>query len=256
MSDRRGGFAAVLAFSFCALAAVVAGCSEEGKLIDVPLATRAVAYDQLNVVDTSATTVAFTARFKVLVHAANPCEARHVLLELSRTGPTSTPTYVIKPVARYNADDAGVNLPAGESDTTITLTVNSLVIANQGAYPFEVVSAGGPLFALSVDSTMHAPVASTIRFQVKVEDRLTASPVAGATVALDSLTVGGGVAPISSTTSDGGGLATFDVASTAAVGVESVRYQVTVTSGSNTVVMPVRAAPARGQSRERIFVRI
>ena len=55
---------------------------------------------------------------------------------------------------------------------------------------------------------------------------------------------------------DGSGLFTFDVPSTAPEGLDAIRYRVTVTNGSDQAVVDVRDAPARGQSRERVTVRI
>ena len=236
----------------------MAGCSQEGKLIDVPLSVRGVAYDERSIADTSTVAIFFTTRFKVQVHASNPCEAKHVLLELSRVGPTSNPIYVIRPVARYNADDACVNDPPGSSDTTVVLTINSVSVANAGSIPFIVDNVEGPDFPLAIDSTFHTPVASTMRFRVKVEGRATGSAIAGATVQLDSLSiVGGGVGPIGSpVVTDALGLAIIDVPSSVPVGEDAFRYQVTVTNGTDVHVMPVRGAAARGQSIERVYIRI
>ena len=49
------------------LALLSAGCAQEGKLIDVPLAVRAVAYDERAVADTSTIAIFFQMRFKVQV---------------------------------------------------------------------------------------------------------------------------------------------------------------------------------------------
>src|SRR6185503_12278137 len=115
-----------------------------------------------------------------------------------------------------------------------------------------------PLFPFAVDSTFHVPVPQTMRFRVKVEGIATGTAIAGATVQLDSLSiVGGGVGPIGSpVVTDALGLAIIDVPSSVPVGQDAFRYQVTVTNGTDVRVMPVRDAPARGQSIERVYVRI
>ena len=252
MSERVRGLAAALFLGLLA-----AGCAQEGRLIYAPLAVRSVAYDERSIADTSTVAIFFTTRFKIQVHGANACEISRVQLELSRVGPAAAPVYVIRPMARYNADDPCTNAGTVEGDTTITLTVNSVSVPNAGSIPFLINNAEGPEFSILVDSTMHVPTPATIRFRVKVEDRGDASAVAGATVALDSLSiVGGGVGPIGTATTDALGLATFDVSSTVPVGTDAFRYRVTVTNGTSTLVMPVRDAPARGQSIERVFVRI
>ena len=240
------------------LALLAAGCAQEGKLIDVPVAVRGVAYDELSIADTSTVAIFFSIRFKVQVHATNPCERRHVLLELSRTGSTSNPVYIIRPVARYNTDDACMSEAPGASDTTITLTINSISVSNAASLPIVVDNSEGPNFPFAVDSTFHVPVPSTMRFRVKVESLTDASAIAGASVQLDSLSiVGGGVGPIGApVVTDALGLATIDVPSTVPVGTNAFRYQVTVTNGADVRVMQVRDAPARGQSIERVFVRI
>ena len=96
---------------------------------------------------------------------------------------------------------------------------------------------------------------ATIQFRVKVEDRALAAAVAGATVALDSLSiVGGQVGPIGTATTNGLGIATFDVASTVAKGKDAFRYRVTVTDTTNTHVMVVRVAPARCRIPEAVVI--
>jgi hypothetical protein len=252
VSERRLG---LIAFALCAVLAVAAGCSQEGRLIDVPLPVRAVAYDQNDSLDADTTTVMFRARFKVQVRTSNLCEAGHILLELSRIGPADSTVYVIRPVARYNLDDPCVSLGTGTKDTTLTLTINPLTIFNASKQRFEVKNVGGPSFFANLDSVIHAPVASTIRFEIRVQDENTAAAIPGANVALDSLTTAG-AQPIASGVTDGAGLFVFDVPSTAAEGVDALRYRVTVTNGTDQAVVDVRDAPARGRTRERMTVRI
>ena len=254
MSKEWRGLAAALVMGIAA-----AGCAQEGKLIDLPLSVRGVAYDQFvdtTIVDTLTRTTVFTTRFKVQVHGENACELSRIQLELSRVGPTGTPIFVLSPIARYNTDDACMNAGNAPGDTTLLLSVNSVSVAGSNTIPFLVKNVEGPDFPIVVDSTVHTPV-GTIQFRIKVEDRSDAAAVAGATVALDSLSiVGGAVGPIGTATTNVLGIATFDVASTVPVGKDAFRYQVTVTDTTNTHVMVVRVAPARGQSIERVFVRI
>ena len=258
MSDRRPLAALIVSLL------LAAGCAQEGKLIDVPLPVKAVAYDGLF------TTVANsnrppgyapfdtiqTVRYKILVHGENACERKRVLLELSREGLNGT-IYVIKAVARYNADDACVNEGNTPGDTTMTLTFTNIVNLNTGTVPVRIRGSNGPDIIATIDSTIHSPVAQTMQFNIKVEDKTSAAAVAGATVQLDSLsTTGGAVGPITSGTTNAAGTVTFNVASTVPRGVNAFAYQVTVTNGDETVVLPVRDAPARGQSIEKITVRI
>src|SRR5229473_5842287 len=104
MSRRR----AVLAL---AAAVLLAGCSQEGKLIQTPLPVRGVAlsYDvvrRTSLTDTvSVDSAIVNVPFKILAHAANPCEAQHAVLELRRLGTPQLPVYDMSPLARYNADD-------------------------------------------------------------------------------------------------------------------------------------------------------
>jgi len=255
VSKKWRGLAAALL-----LAAVAAGCAQEGKLIDTPLSVRGVAYDQFvdtTIVDTLTRTTVFTTHFKVQVHGENACELSRIQLELSRVGPTGTPIFVISPVARYNTDDACMNAGNAPGDTTLLISVNALSVLGANSVPFLVRNMEGPDFPIVVDSTAHSTVAGTIQFRVKVEDRTDAAAVAGATVALDSLSIVGGAAgPIGTETTNLLGIATFDVASTVPKGKEAFRYRVTVTDTTNTHVMVVRVAPARGQSIERVFIRI
>jgi len=238
------------------LGVVAAGCAQEGKLIDTPLSVRGVAVDNRTIADTSTTVTFFTTRLKIQVHGMNACEVARTQLELSRVGPTGSPIYVISPVARYNTDDACMNGGNAESDTTLILTINSVSVLNAGTVPFLIRNAEGPDFPVVVDSAFHVPTPATIRFLVKVEDRATADAVAGATVALDSLSiVGGAVGPIGTATTDVLGFASFVVPSTVPVGEDAFRYRVTVTDTTNTQVLVVREAPARGQSLERVFIR-
>jgi hypothetical protein len=246
-------------FPLFASVLLAAGCSQEGKLIDAPLAVRGVAYDQ-HEDSLTAFVRQYSARFKVQAHAANPCEKKHVLLELSNLGTLANPIFVIRPVARYNADDACVNEPAGSSDTTVTLTVVAfrLAPADPGSSPLFVNNAEGPKFAIVLDTTFHTPTLATVRFRVKVQGLATGDAIVGATVQLDSLAVvGGGAFPMGSPAlTDTAGVATIDIPSSVPVGENAFRYQVTVTNGADVRVMQVRDAPARGQSIEHVLMRI
>ena len=253
MFEKWRGLAAALL-----LGIVAAGCAQEGKLIDAPLSVRGVAYDQ--VADTTELGLryrVFSTHFKVQVHGMNACEVTRTQLELSRVGPGGDPILVIRPMARYNTDDPCVNAGNAEGDTTLTLTVRNIKkFFGDAGDKYLVNNAEGPVFPLLVDTLWLAPPA-TVRFRVRVEDRVDASAVVGAMVALDSLSVSGGaVGPIGTAVTDTLGFATIDVATTVAEGVEAFRYQVTVTDGPNTQVLKVRDAPARGRSIERVFIRI
>lgn len=253
MFSARRGLVVLLA-----CVAIAAGCAQEGKLIDTPLPVNGVSYDLEFVRDTTqapALDTTMTVHFKISVHAATPCEARRGLLELRRVGTTAAPVYVLRPVARYNIGDACTALGTTPSDTVLTLTVTGLVVTFPAVQPFQVETSNGPAIETDVDTLIHAPTASTIRFQVRVEAQATGALVAGATVAIEQL---GGGSPVllGSGPTDANGLYVLDTPSSGAAGVPTLPYRVTVTNGSTTRVISVPSFPARGQSRERVVVRL
>ncbi|MEP7027566.1 MAG: hypothetical protein ABI960_03125 [Candidatus Eisenbacteria bacterium] len=247
---------ALLALGACA--ALAAGCAQEGKLVDAPLAVNGVSYDLVFVRDTTIVTSVVTTmdvHFKISVHATNACEARHGFLELRRVGTTAAPTYILQPTARYNLDDACTALGATPIDTVLTLTVSGVKLTDTQVQPFQVETSSGPALLADVDTLIHATTASTIRFQVRVEDRASGAAVAGATVEIEQL---GGGAPVAlgSGVSDANGLFALDTPSSGAAGAATLPYRVTVTNGPDTRVISMPAFPARGQSRERVLVRL
>src|SRR5689334_12277764 len=144
--SRRAAAALVALLAVLALA----GCSQEGRLVQSPLPARGVAMEFIETHRGGArdTTQIHTSvvygRFKILVHASNPCEAANTTLQLRRF---DNPTlYEITPVARYNADDACVSRPPAVLDTAQTLKVNGVLMLGPQAYGFRVLSAGGPAF--------------------------------------------------------------------------------------------------------------
>src|SRR5690349_9199029 len=123
MSRRGRGLAFALALALAG-ALGAAGCAQEGKLVETPLPTLAVATD-FNVIAHTDTTAFITVRIKILTHVHNPCESQHNVLELHRIDATP-PIYQVIPVARYNADDACVLQPAVERDSVLTLILTAL----------------------------------------------------------------------------------------------------------------------------------
>ena len=247
---------ALLTLAPCA--ALAAGCAQEGKLVDAPLPVNGVSYDLVFVRDTTISTTVVTTmdvHFKISVHAANACEARHGFLELRSVGTSTAPTYILRPTARYNLGDACTALGATPIDTVLTLTVSGVTLTDTEIQPFQVETSNGPALQAPVDTLIHATTASTIRFQVRVEDRVGGAAVAGATVEIEQL---GGGSPVSlgSGVSDANGLFALDTPSSGAAGAATLPYRVTVTSGPDSRVISMPAFPARGQSRERIVVRL
>src|SRR5690242_15112110 len=121
MSDPRApGRARALPAVLGLLAALaLAGCSQEGKLVQTPLPVNAVGADFAFVTHTD-TTVVLNIRFKIDVHVANACESQHNVLALRLLG-TDPVVYQISPSARYNADDKCTLDAAGPRDTVLTL---------------------------------------------------------------------------------------------------------------------------------------
>lgn len=246
--------------------ALAAGCAQEGRLIDTPLRVNGVSSDRVLVhervaIDTTTSPATITVydtldvNFKISVHAASPCEARRGLLELRRVGQGAAAIFILRPVARYNLDDACTALGVVESDTVLTLSVTGISLVNNQVERFQIETANGPAIESDVDSTIHASTPATIRFEVRVESQSSGAAIAGAAVTLEQL---GGGAPtlLGSGLSDGNGFYGQDVSSGAAVGVAALPYRVTVTYGPDTRVMSVPGFPARGQSRERVVVRL
>src|SRR5260221_5625598 len=134
MSDRRGSSRSAGALGIrsaaALLALVLAGCSQEGKLVQTQLPVRGVGAD-FAIVTHSDTTATINARFKVLVHVQNACEAQHNVLVL-RFIASNPVAYQITPEARYNADDkCSIDL-SGPRDTVLTLNVNGLLFGKKG----------------------------------------------------------------------------------------------------------------------------
>ena len=256
MSDRRRAAPALVALLVSVVLA--AGCSQEGRLIDTPLPVNGVSFDRLAIRDTiisGVVTKFFDIHFKVSIHAANPCERVSGLLELRREGPAIAPVFIIRPVARYNADDRCANDPPGESDSVLTLSVVGTGVTALDRHRFRVETSNGPAIEVPVDSSYHSPVASTIQFEVHVEAQATGDSVAGASVTLEDLSGATPGLPATDVT-DASGIKTFTVASTAAAGVATLPYRVTVTNGVTTRVLSMPAFPARGQSREIVYIRL
>jgi len=236
---------------------LAAGCAQEGKLIDTPLPVNGIAWDIVSLRDTTISTVitkVVDVHFKISVHAESPCEAQRGLLELSRTGSSINPLFVIQPIARYNLDDHCTQLAPGASDTVLTLTVSAVPLNNAAVLPFQVQATNGPGIAVAIDSTSHSPTAGTIQFEVTVQERLTGAVVPGATVTVEQTgttpgTIGTGV-------TDATGLYVVSAPQTGVQGLPTLPYRVTVTDGVNTRVLELTAFPARTQLRERLVVRL
>ena len=255
MSERRPARAraqTLAAFAALLFAVLAQGCAQEGRLIETPLPVNGVAYD-LSLVTPRDSVVLVNLRLKISVHVANACEARRGLLELRSLAPPPDTTFIIRPVARYNLDDPCTAVGGGPLDTVLTLTVTNLYIARNAVRPFRVETVGNPDIFVGVDSTFHAPTASTVRFQVRVESKTTGVALTAATVVIDQL--GPTPATLGTATWNGSYYA-LDASSAAAAGVEAIPYRITVTNGSDTQVISVPSFPARGQSRERVVVRI
>jgi hypothetical protein len=261
----RGGAAPVLAL---AAAVLLAGCSQEGKLIQTPLPVRGVAleYDVVRRTDVTDTTgidtTTINVPFKILLHAANPCEAKHPVLELRLLGVAPLLVYEMTPVARYNADDKCVLQTPTAVDTPIVLTVSTLTMvtaaatARRDTVSFKVENAGGLPFYLTVDSVVTSSVVGTVGFEVRVQDATTAAPVLGATVAIDTVSSTGVTIPVGSGTTDAQGLYALNVPEGGFSGEIGPRYRITVNPGPNQLVFYAPSAPSRCGRRERIYLRI
>lgn len=252
MSDRRAALA-------LGLSLLVAGCASEGRTIETPLHVRGWAVDQAYSSGDSVSAL----RFKVGVETANPCEAQHVLFELQLTEFASILTRHIRPVARYLSDDACVNLPQASSDTTAYINITSIQTLQHRQTGnldtlinvptnYAVDSRGGQTVVVVIDSSVVIG-ANTIRFEVHAVDDTTGAAVAGANVQIDDLTSGSPVL-LGSGTTDAGGLFVFNAPVAGATGVPVLPYRVTVTSGTDVATFTVRSQPARGGSRERVFI--
>jgi hypothetical protein len=255
-------FRALLPLAALALAFALAGCAQEGKLIETPLPVTAVAtdYDLIAHTDTTAT---INVRFKIVTHVKNPCESQHNVLELRRIDGTSI-VYQIIPLARYNADDKCTQSPPGELDTALVLNVNGLIFGKAVSngtdvvsYSFQVETPGAASLTLVVDSLITDTTPGTAQFVVRVEDATTGGVLAGANVAIDQLGAGGSATPLDSALTDAGGLATITVPAPAdTAGGPSLPYRARVTSGASLRVVSVPSFPARILRREKLVVRI
>jgi hypothetical protein len=250
-------------FALVLLLVAFAGCSEEGRTIDVPLRVRAWAVGQYNQAGDSI----MTAEFKIGAITSNPCETQHVLYEVRQVAiGNGAYTRHIRPVARYVADDPCINQPAADADTVGLLIVKDMLVVHHfqrinnidtlttAAFEFNVDSEGEPASGVVVDSVAFFGQGS-IRFEIRALARATNAAVAGATVQVDDLTTGTPVS-LGSGVTDGAGLFVLTTPATGALFTPVLPYRVTVTNGSDVVVFSVRTAKARVGSRERVFVRI
>ncbi len=264
MSDRRPALlraAALIAALAGALA--LAGCAQEGKLVQNPLPVNALAttFDLIAHTDTTAT---INARFKIQVHVVNGCEAQHSVIELRRIDGNPT-IYQLLPQARYNADDKCVSDPPLVRDTVLTLDVNGLIFGkkvsngeNVVSYQFEVATPGAASLTLVADSVVTDMTPGTSQFVVRVEDQLTGAIVGSATVAIDQLGAGGTATPLDSALTDNvTGIATVTVPAPAdTAGAPNLPYRVRVSNGASLRVVSMPSFPARYLRREKIVVRL
>jgi len=274
MSDRHPGTRATGALVGLAVAAlyaivgalVLTGCSQEGKLVQNQLPVKAVGADFAIIVHTD-TTATINARFKVLVHVQNACEAQHNVLVLRLVG-TAPPVYQITPEARYNADDKCALDLGGPRDTVLTLNVNGILFGKKGTtsglsadivdYVFQVQAVGAPTLTYVVDSLVTDFTPNTAQFDVRVEDATTGAVVPGATVAVDQLGPGGAATALDSLLTDSQGLAdSIRVAAPAdTAGAPNLPYRVRVALGARTAQLSVPSFPARLLRREKIVIRL
>jgi hypothetical protein len=246
-----------------AAAFALAGCAQEGKLIESDLPALGVAWNGTflsriqSVTNTGDTiyTVTSTVRFKIPVHAANPCEALRSLIEIRADGPLTNTTLIMTPLARYNADDACVAQGSTATDTTLTLAVVGVSVINGNVKQFRVATTNGPLIFANFDSVTHAPVLASARFQIRVEDQATGAVIPGAAVQVDKMTAGV-PSPLGSGTTDAFGMFAFDTPCADSLGTESLPYRVTTTLGTRQSVLSMVSAPARCQMRENVVVRL
>jgi len=235
----------------------LAGCAQEGKLIENHLPALGVAWNGtfLSRTGDSIFTVSSTVRFKIPVHAANPCEALRSLIEIRAEGPVTNTSLIMTPLARYNADDACVAQGSTPLDTTLTLAVVGVQVVNSNVKQFRVETTNGPLIVANFDSTTHAPLPASARFQIRVEDRATGAVIPGATVQVDKMTAG---VPslLGSGTTDALGMFAFDTPCPDSVGTVSLPYRVTTTLGTRQSVLSMESAGARCQMRENVVVRL
>lgn len=268
MSDRSARVRPLLLVAALCGGLALAGCSQEGKLIQTPLPVTAVATSYLPV------TTAYLAsgpvlnriinvRFKIVVHAQNACEAQHAVLELQRID-TNPATYRITPVARYNADDACVSLAPGAFDTTLVLDVNGVIFGRTDStavevekYPFQVIATNGPAIADTLDSLITDTTPNTAQFLVRVEDSALGGILENATVAIDQLGAGGSATPLDSALTGLDGYATVTVPAPAdTAGAPNLPYRARVTLGARSRTVSMPSFPARLLRREKIVVRI
>ena len=217
MFDRVRGLAAALLLGLLA-----AGCAQEGKLIDVPLGVRGVAYDQIAVADTS-TVLGFRTR-------SSRCRSRR---EHVRDEPLSSSS-------RASAAEPGVCHPADRALQRRRPCVNGGNVEGyddhadrqraRGArhsIPFRGREHEGPDFRSSPTPrcTWRCLDHALPRSGRGPHDRRGGRRRDGR--ARQPVDRGGGTGRSGSATTDGLGLATFDVASTVPVGVNAFRYRVT-----------------------------
>jgi hypothetical protein len=256
---------ATLAVAGLLVALSLAGCSQEGKLVQNPLPASGVGADFAFVTHTD-TTVVLNIRFKIDVHVANACELQHNVLALRLLG-TNPVVYEISPSARYNADDKCTLDTSGPRDTVLTLNVNGVPLGKAdgaalttdvGAYTFQVVTPGAPPITLVVDSLVTDFTANTAQFDVRVEDATTGAPIAGANVAVDQLGAGGTATPLDSLLTDAQGLASpiMVPAPVDTAGAPNLPYRVRVVSGVKSTVFSAPSFPARFLRREKLVIRI
>jgi hypothetical protein len=245
----------------------ITGCSQEGRTIQAANLVQGIAWDvqqrsftiQRNDTTTTAdddTSWIFDLVVKVQIGVRNGCDAEKSALQLSLEGPSSSPLFVVTPVAIYHADDK-CNVGAN-GDTVLTVVVNNIPVVNAGFQSFAVRGDIPVQIDFQADARTAAFHDSTTTYIVRVEDKDTGAPLTGAIVRVERFDTS---ELIGETTTDATGVATVVESLGAACSSSSdpplsTPYVVKVSYSGRTMNLRMKVAPARCGVPERLVVRL
>jgi hypothetical protein len=244
-----------------ALGAGAAGCSQEGRTVQAVLPVQGVAWDATDATVTTDTLGTISSlvdlKFKIQTTFANGCEARGGL-ELRTEGPAEAPLFVITPVSRYTADEpCNVGL---SGDTLQTLTVSNVRLDTprtavaDSIVRFEVRGFGAPPIRFDVDVDVASIGDTTTAYVIRVEDRDTGAPAAGALVRVERL---GTPDVLSEGAADANGRYLFEVPCSGTAGSAADPYVVKVTHATRITIFSVPVPHAAlCKRREFVIVRV
>ncbi len=254
-----------------AAAAVLAGCSEEGRTIQNGLPVPGIAYDvtayrettttaddRVAPIDTFTTTAFMDVRLKIQTVYRNGCEA-NAELELRLAGPDTQRVYIVTPVARYTADSECNVGTSGDTLRTINVRGlalqwrNTLTPADPVFVQMQVEGEGNPPIVFDIRYDLATVGSDSTLYDIKVEDATTGLALDGALVTVQQY---GTPNILGEGTTAGGGRFAFALPAPGAVGEDGERYVVKVSYAGRITLFRAIDFPSLNRRREAIVVRV